>query len=307
MKISVLIFTVLLTISCHSAKIASNKSDIERVRNDLIQITKTGNFRYYLNPDALNYTADYIYSEFKKTCDTVYYQEFKVNNITYKNVVASIGTDKKERIIIGAHYDVCGQQEGADDNASGLVGILELARLLSKEKLDYRVDFVAYSLEEPPFFGTKDMGSYIHAKSLHDQNIDIKGMICLEMIGYFSDEQNSQKYPLGILKLFYGNKGNFITIVQNFNNGKFGKQVKELMTSQKLLPTKSFIGPQNLGGVDFSDHRNYWEFGYNAVMITNTSFYRNQNYHQTSDKIETLDLNRMCKVIDEVCNCVLNL
>jgi hypothetical protein len=307
MKISVLIFSVLLTISCHSAKIPSKKSDIERVRNDLTQITKTGNFRYYLNPDALNYTADYIYSEFKKTCDTVYYQKFKVNNIIYKNVVASIGTDKKERIIIGAHYDVCGQQEGADDNASGLVGVLELARMLSKEKLDYRIDFVAYSLEEPPFFGTKNMGSYIHAKSLHDQKIDVKGMICLEMIGYYSDEPNSQKYPLGILKLFYGNKGNFITVVQNFNNGGFGKQVKELMTNQKLLPTKSFIGPASLGGTDFSDHRNYWEFGYNAIMITNTSFYRNPNYHQTSDKIETLDLNRMCKVIDEVSNCVINL
>jgi Zn-dependent M28 family amino/carboxypeptidase len=307
MKISVLIFSVLLTISCHSTKIPSNKSDIERVRNDLTQVTKTGNFRYYLNPDALNYTADYIYSELAKACDTVYYQEFKVNNITYKNVVASIGTDKKERIVIGAHYDVCGKQEGADDNASGLVGILELARLLSKEKLDYRVDFVAYSLEEPPFFGTKDMGSYVHAKSLHDQNIDIKGMICLEMIGYFSDEPNSQKYPLGILRLFYGNKGNFITVVQNFNKSGFGKQVKELMTNQKLLPTKSFIGPASLGGTDFSDHRNYWEFGYNAVMITNTSFYRNPNYHQTSDKIETLDLNRMCMVIDEVCNCVINL
>ena len=307
MKISVLIFSVFLTISCHSSKIPSNKSDVERVRNDLTQITKTGNFRYYLNPDALNYTADYIYSELAKNCDTVYYQEFKVNNITYKNVVASIGTDKKERIVIGAHYDVCGKQEGADDNASGLVGILELARLLSKEKLDYRIDFVAYSLEEPPFFGTKEMGSYVHAKSLRDQNIDIKGMICLEMIGYYRDEPNSQKYPLGILKLFYGNKGNFITVVQNFNNSKFGKQVKELMTKQKLLPTKSFIGPEKLGGVDFSDHRNYWEFGYNAVMITNTSFYRNPNYHQTSDQMETLDLNRMCKVIDEVCNCVINL
>jgi hypothetical protein len=301
------ILPLVLAFSCHSSKIPSNKADIERVKSDLIKITKTGSYRNYLNPDALNSSAAYIFTELQKVCDTVYYQEFKAENRVYKNVIGSIGIDKAERLIIAAHYDVCGQQEGADDNASGVVGMLELARLLSKDKPDSRIDFVAYSLEEPPFYGTKEMGSYVHAKSLFDHKIKIKGMICLEMIGFYNDKPNSQDYPVGILSWFYGNKGDYITVVQKPSNGRFGLKVKELMTKQDLLPTKSFIAPKKLPGIDFSDHRNYWKFGYNAVMITNTAFFRNPNYHETSDTMETLDLSRMCKVIDEVCFCVLNL
>jgi hypothetical protein len=301
------IISFLLVFSCQSSKIPSNKAEIKRVKSDLTKITKTGSYRYYLNKDALDSSAAYIYAELQKVCDTVYYQEFKAENRVYKNVIGSIGIDKAERLIIGAHYDVCGEQEGADDNASGVAGILELARLLSKEKPGFRIDFVAYSLEEPPFYGTKEMGSYVHAKSLFDQQIEIKGMICLEMIGYFNDKPNSQDYPVGILSWFYGNKGDYITVVQKPNNGRFGLKVKELMIKQDLLPTKSFIGPKKLPGIDFSDHRNYWKFGYNAVMITNTAFYRNKNYHETTDTMETLDLNRICKVIDEVCFCVMNL
>ena len=123
-----------------------------------------------------------------------------------KNIICSINTDKKERIVIGAHYDVCGDQDGADDNASGVAGLLELARLLKHEKLNYRIDFVAYTLEEPPFFGTENMGSSIHAKYISDNKISLKGMISLEMIGYFNDKPHSQKYPLSFLKWFYGNK-----------------------------------------------------------------------------------------------------
>jgi Zn-dependent M28 family amino/carboxypeptidase len=307
MKAFFIIIPILFAISCQSTKLPANKADKERIKVDLTKITKTGNYRNYLNLEALNNSAAYIFSEFEKVCDTVYYQEYSVDGNIYKNVVASIGTRKKERIVIGAHYDVCGEQQGADDNASGLVGLLELARLLSKEKLEYQVDFVAFTLEEPPFFDTKNMGSYVHAKSLHDKKVNVKGMICLEMIGYYNDEPNSQKYPIGILRWFYGNKGDFITVVQNFSNGHFGDKVKKLMTKQDLLPTKSFRGTSMLPGIDFSDHRNYWEFGYNAVMISNTAFYRNNNYHEPSDTMETLDFNRMCKVIDEICNCVLNL
>jgi hypothetical protein len=284
-----------------------NFSDINRIEQDLNQITKTDKSRNYLNTTTLDSVADYIYSEFEKVCDTSYFQTFTVDGREYKNVIGSIFSKKNERIIVGAHYDVCGEQQGADDNASGVTGILEMARILSKEELAYRIDFVAYTLEEPPYFDTPNMGSYVHAKSLYEQNVNLKGMICLEMIGFYNDDPNSQKYPLGILSWFYGNKGNFITVVQNFNNSRFGKEVKELMTGQNLLPTKSFIGPKKLPGIDFSDHKNYWKFGYNAVMITNTAFYRNPNYHQVGDVMETLDLNRLSKVIDEVCFCVLNL
>lgn len=263
-------------------------------------ITKTPKSRNYKNLETLNSIADYIFEEFSKNCDTVYFQTYKVNGIEYKNVIGSIGIDKPERIIVGAHYDVAGEQEGADDNASGITGVLELSRLLSRENLNYRIDFVAYTLEEPPFFRTEYMGSNIHARSLFEKGIDIKGMICLEMIGYFDDNPKSQNYPVGLLKLFYGNKGNYITVVQKLFKGKFGRRIKRLMKKQGLIRTKSFSAPAKLPGIDFSDHQNYWKYGYNAVMITNTAFYRNPNYHQPSDKMETLDLKRMALVIDEL-------
>jgi len=298
--ITLLIMGMLLNQSCQSKQEFVAFADRKRVKDNLITLTRSFGNRDYLNITALNKVAAYTHNQFSICCDSVDYQEFNVGETVYKNVVASIGTNHDERIIIGAHYDVCGIQEGADDNASGLVGLLELARLLSKENLNYRIDFVAYTLEEPPFFKTKQMGSYIHAKSVFEEKQNIKGMICLEMIGYFNDSVNSQKYPLGILKLFYGNKGDFITVVEKFGSGSFSSKIRRLMKKQKLIKTKSFKGPKFIQGLDFSDHRNYWEFGYDALMITNTSFYRNPNYHEQSDKVETLDIERMCRVIDQL-------
>jgi hypothetical protein len=295
-----IIILVSLQSSCGSDREPKIYSDKQRIESDLQVITKTPKSRNYLNIETLDFVAQYVFDELSKTCDTVYYQTYFVDGIEYKNVIATIGVKKKERIVIGAHYDVAGNQDGADDNASGTAGLLELARLISKDTLNSRIDFVAYSLEEPPYFRTEQMGSYIHAKSLHDNGAQIKGMICLEMIGYYNDSKNSQDYPLGLLKLFYGNKGNYITVVQKFGNGKFGREVRRKMANQGLIRTKSFKSPKSLPGVDFSDHLNYWKFGYSAVMITNTAFYRNKNYHKVSDKMETLDINRMSLVIDEV-------
>lgn len=211
-----------------------------------------------------------------------------------------IGATGCRKNIIGAHYDACGNQEGADDNASGVCGLLELARLLKNEKLKYRIDFVAYTNEEPPFFGTNDMGSYVHAKSLFDNKVKVKGMISLEMIGYYSDEPNSQDYPLFFLEWFYGNKGNFITVAQKNFNDDFGSFISERMKKDQVIPTKSFKGTQWAGGIDLSDHRNYWKFDYSAVMITNTAFFRNKKYHTNGDTAERLDVQKMALVTDEL-------
>jgi hypothetical protein len=275
-------------------------SDTTQIKRDMDSIIKTPGYRNYQNIDALNYTADYIKRQLLLISDSVFEQSYEVNGKQYKNIIASINTDKKERIIIGAHYDVCGNLVGADDNASGVVGLLELARLLKEEPLNYRIDFVAYTLEEPPYFGTDNMGSNVHAKYLYDNAIPVKGMICLEMIGYFNDTKNSQHYPVGILKWFYGNKGDFVTVVQKFGNGSFGNEIKRKMKRTKLIKTKSFKGPKSMPGIDFSDHRNYWKYGYSAVMITNTAFYRNNNYHQQTDTIGTIDFKRLALTMDEL-------
>ena len=300
--INFFLILILCFSSCKNAALLPHSlvSDTTRIKTDLNKIVHTDKYRNYKNIETLNQVAAYIKSEFSKISDSVSEQPYNLTIGSYKNIICTLGKNNKERIIIGAHYDVYGDQDGADDNASGVAGLLELARLLSKEDLKYRIDLVAYTLEEPPLFKSDYMGSCMHAKYLKDNNIPVKGMICLEMIGYYNDKPKSQSYPIGLLSWFYGNKGNFITVVQKWGNGKFGNQLLKLMKKNQFLPTKSFKGPKFLAGIDFSDQLNYWNYGYSAVMITNSSFYRNKNYHQKTDKIETLDIKRMALVIDEI-------
>lgn len=275
-------------------------SDTAQIKTHLQNIVLTDDYRSHEHIDQLNLTAQYIHTVFEKYTDSVYFQEYQVLGKTYKNVIALFGTKNKERIVIGAHYDVCGDQDGADDNASGVVGLLELARLLDKDTLNYCVELVAYTLEEPPFFRTEFMGSYIHAKSLVDKGIHVKGMVCLEMIGYFEEAKKSQDYPLKLLKLIYGSRGNYITMVRKSGEKGFAKQFSKLYKRQKTIRTKKFVGPEKLQGIDFSDHLNYWKFGFNALMVTDTAFYRNKNYHRKTDTIETLNIPKIGQVIDGV-------
>ena len=275
-------------------------SDTTNIKNNLASIINTPDFRNHKNVAVLDTVAERIRKEFFKHTGRVSIQDYKVEGNNYKNVIASFGPEDGKRIIVGAHYDVRNEQDGADDNASGVAGVLELARLLKGQTLKYRIDLVAYTLEEPPYFNTKQMGSYVHAKSLYDADVSVKGMISLEMIGYYSDEKNSQGYPLGFMKWFYGNKANYITIVQKSFCGKFAREFKRLSFKNNSILTKSFRTPWFLGGANLSDHTNYWKFGYSAVMVTNTAFFRNHNYHKPSDKLQTLNVPKMALVIDGV-------
>ena len=286
---------------------ATNRSDTTLIRSHLQVLTKTDQYRTHDNVAQLNKTADYIQSVFTRYSDKVSVQEYEAKGNIYRNVISSFGPQHARRIIIGAHYDVCGPQEGADDNGSGVVGLLELARLLEGQQLNYRIDLVAYTLEEPPYFRTELMGSYIHAKSLADIQADVYGMISLEMIGYFKDHKKSQSYPVGLLSLFYGNRGDYITLVNKFGSGKFSRQFGRSFRSVATVKAKAFTGPPALPGIDFSDHQNYWKFGYSALMITDTAFYRNKNYHHPTDTMETLDLKRMAQVIEGVYVALTNL
>jgi len=275
-------------------------TDTTIVKKHLSNITKTAGFRNPENIAQLNAIANYIKTDFSKYSNTVSFQEYKVDGKIYKNVICSFGTENKQRIVVGAHYDVCGDQEGADDNASGVVGLLEIARQLKGKKLNKRIDLVAYTLEEPPYFRTEHMGSYIHAKYLSNNKIDVLGMISVEMIGYFSDKANSQDYPVPAMSKIFGNKGDYITLVSTSEKGKFVEEFSEHFKNSKTVKTEEFNAPKALPGIDFSDHLNYWNFGYSAMMITDTSFYRNKNYHKKTDKMETLDIRRMAKVIDGI-------
>lgn len=292
-----IIFTFL-----HSAGYASvlPAADTNLIKAHLTAISKTEQYRTWQHIDQLNQTADYIRSVFSQFSDSVYFQEYSVNGRIYKNVICSFGTENPERIIVGAHYDVCGKQEGADDNASGVAGLLELSRLLKDSRLKKRIDLVAYTLEEPPFFRTESMGSYVHARSLADTKVAVTGMISMEMIGYFKDEKKTQSYPTSLLSLFYGNRGNYITLVKKFGAGQFARKFCRKYKRSRMIRTRTFTGPPALPGIDFSDHLNYWKFGYSALMITDTAFFRNKNYHESTDTMETLDLKRMALVIEGV-------
>lgn len=305
MKIKLIIF-IILSFICLPF-FGNNSADTTKIKAHLTAITKTQQPRNHKNIDQLNKTASYIYNEFSHYADTVYFQNYTANGKEYKNVICLFGINNPKTIVVGAHYDVCDNQEGADDNASGTVGLLELARLLKGKELNQRIEMVAYTLEEPPYFRTDKMGSYIHAKSLIDNKTDVYGMVCLEMIGYFDDAKKSQDYPIGILSWVYGNKGNYITLVNKFGKGKFARKFNKEFKKQKLIKTKKFVAPKSLPGIDFSDHLNYWKFGISSLMITDTAFYRNKNYHKKPDRMETLNFSKMAQVIDSTLETLINL
>ncbi len=276
--------------------------DVRSLKNTVRHLTAIKPPRNHENIASMEKAAGFIKQKLESYGIKTVEQKFQVEGKTYKNIIGTVGADKKTRIIVGAHYDVCDEQPGADDNASAIAGLLEVARFAKEHEaqLPYRVDFVAYALEEPPFFGTHNMGSYVHAKSLHDAKADVKGMICLEMIGFFSDKENSQEYPLGIMKLFYPGKGNFISIIGNFSSSNLVNRMAMHMKAASI-EVKTLKSPSWVKGINFSDHCNYWEFGYDAIMVSDTAFYRNPNYHEKSDTIDTLDFERMKEVIKGVC------
>jgi peptidase M28-like protein len=262
--------------------------------------------RNEVHPENLDRCAAYIRREFESVQARVSEQPFTVYGRTYRNVIAQFGPETKEVVVVGAHYDAAGPFPGADDNASGVAGLLELASLLSKAQLPVKVELVAYTLEEPPHFSSDQMGSAVHAKALKQDGAAVRVMFSLEMIGYFSDAPDSQQYPISALSLLYPTKGNFISVVGEMGAGLLVRRIKRSMAEATSLPVYSINAPRMVPGIDFSDHLSYWREGYPAVMITDTAFYRNANYHTIRDTAEKLDYRRMSQVVEGVYAAVVN-
>ncbi len=256
------------------------------------------------HPENLERVANYLAEKLRATTTDVELQSLRAGGNTYYNVIARFDIAEKggstPRVVIGAHYDSAGPLPGADDNASGVAGLLELAGLLKRSPLNHPIELVAYTLEEPPYFTSEAMGSVVHAKSLRAKGIQVSAMLSLEMIGYFSDAAGSQKYPVPGLDLIYPSVGNFIAVAGDIKNGLLTRKVKAAMRSATPLPVHSISAPSWVPGVDLSDHRSYWSEGYPAVMITDTAFVRNFAYHTSNDTAERLDYARMGMVVEGV-------
>lgn len=279
--------------------------DKKRLYDDVKALTQY--MRHSENLAALNQAADYIKGEWTKLGLAVTEQPFLLNGKMYRNLVVSFGPKEGERFIVGAHYDVQGSQPGADDNASGVAGLLEISRLLKKHQpvLKTRLDLVAFTLEEYP---NPTKGSEVYAQSMVSGKVPVKGMISLEMIGYFSDEKGSQQYPVESMKALYPDRGNFIGVVGY--GAKAMGLVQETQTAMKkhgAVPVHSIYSPVNAMGLDRSDHKRFTDVGIPAVMVTDTANFRNFNYHQVTDTIETLNFEKMAEVVKAVYGMVANL
>lgn len=252
------------------------------------------------NLPNLERAADYVLAQLRATGADTAEQLVEADGKQFRNLIARFGPRDGPVIVIGAHYDSCGDTPGADDNASGVAGLLELARLLAHTPPKHAVELVAFTLEEPPFFRTESMGSYWHARELNRLNREVRLMLSLEMIGFYRDGAKTQAYPVSALKLLYPDEGNFIGIIAPLGDFTATRRVKGLFQGASDLPVVSINAPRTLQGVDFSDHASYWHFGMPAMMITDTSFFRNPNYHEAGDTPQTLDYARMAKVVRAV-------
>lgn len=273
---------------------------MENLKKHIQVLSKDIGERNFLHHQNLERAASYIKEEFRNYGyspeEEIYYLEGK----PYRNIIATKnGKVLLEKVVIVcAHYDSAIGSPGADDNASAVAGLLELARLLSKEDLNKTIKFIAFTNEEPPFFATSNMGSFRYAQEAKRRGNNIWGVLCLESIGYYSDKKGSQGYPSRLLNLFYPGRGNFIALVSNFHSGCLLKKIAREFKRASNFPIECLIAPAILvPAISLSDHWSFWEFGYRAVMFTDTAFYRNPHYHTPQDLPEELNYASMTEFV----------
>ena len=237
----------------------------------------------------------YIEQNFTQAGYTIQQDAYEVSGRTYRNIIAEREGSDRRVVVIGAHYDTAPGTPGADDNASGVAVLLELARILRNFAPALTLRWVAFTLEEPPYYRTSLMGSRIHARKCRERTEKVVCMISLEMVGYFSDLAASQWYPLPFLNRFYPNRGNFIALAGNFRSRHLVSRIAGQMSEAGGIPVEhaSLLVP----GASLSDNWSFWKEGYPALMITDTAFFRNPHYHRPSDLPQTLDYARMAAVV----------
>lgn len=240
-------------------------------------------------------------------------QMYTVWDREYHNIIVKfshVGKEPKiKKYVIWAHYDSHEELPWADDNASWVAWLLEIARIMNSQFMrNTELELVFYSTEEMPHFRDGTMWSYFHAK----ENPDVDLAIILEMIGYFSEEPWTQDFPIWALKYLYSDTWNYIALVSDFENFSSVRTLKKLMSQtilqKNIIWIESMNAPSSLvPDITRSDHKNYWKFWIPAIMITDTAYLRNKNYHTPEDTYEKLDYIKMKEVVDSVVYGVLNL
>jgi len=256
--------------------------------------------RSYMDPANLA-AADFVSNRLAALGYHVTEQSYHAGELPVRNVIAERrGAEEPARVIVvGAHYDTVVGSPGADDNASGVAVLLELARLHAATRFRKTVRFVGFTLEEPPFFRSRHMGSRVYARAIKERGERVEAMLCLESVGYYSQEPRSQSFPWPLFWLHwrYPTTGNFLTIVSNADSRPLQERIRDALTSRMALPVETYTGPWWIPGVDWSDHGSFWNEDYPAVMLTDTALFRNPHYHRSSDLPEQLDYQAMAELV----------
>lgn len=255
--------------------------------------------RNVFHPGQLDRARNYIVEQWSGMGYEPTPRTFTVRNETVANleVERSGTTHPDEIILIGAHYDTV-STPGADDNASGVAALLELARAFRDRSPQRTLRFVAFVNEEPPFYRTEgEMGSWVYARRAREEGENIRAMISLEMLGYYRDEDGSQNYPFP-LSLLYPSRGDFIGFVGNYSNRQLLRRCLGTFREHATIPSEGGAPPGWISGVGWSDHWSFWQEGYPGIMVTDTAVFRNPHYHAPTDRPDTLDYTAMTQVVD---------
>ena len=254
-------------------------------------------------PGSLGAAAEVIDRELRAAGYRVERQRYRVepDGVDVDNVIVEVAGSTADVVVIGAHYDSVDESPGADDNASGVAALLALARRFAPGAMASSplrtLRFVAFVNEEPPHFQTRDMGSLRYAQRCHERGETIVAMISLESIAFYSDAPDSQQYPPPLSAL-YPKTGNFLGFVGNLGARALVMQCVRSFREATAFPAQAAVMPQLIPEVGWSDQWSFWQFGWPAVMVTDTAPFRNPNYHTALDRPETLDYERFGAVVE---------
>jgi len=275
------------------------RASSDRMRHDVTVLSETIGERNTCHPAELAMAEKYISDQFSGIGYSTRLETFSADCVNVSNIEATLTGQSKphEVIVIGAHYDSARGTPGADDNASGVAALLEIARHFKDCRPERTIRFVAFVNEEPPYFQTNLMGSYVYASGCRQRNENITGMLCLESLGYYSTLSRSQTYPPPLEKL-YPDTADFIAFCGNIASYPLLRRCIKYFRSTTQFPSEGIIAPKSHFSMGFSDHWSFWQVGYPAIMITDTAFLRNPHYHLHSDVPKLLDYERLARVTE---------